>query len=59
MLEGYFAWLSARLPDDTPDPDLAVRKLMLVLEGTLVLDAAGQSEAADRARAAFYGDANM
>lgn len=53
MLEGYFDWLKARLPEATPDPDLAARQIMLLIEGTHVLDAAGHSEAADRARAAF------
>ena len=53
MLDGYFAWLKARLPNDTADAELAVRKIMLLIEGTLVLDAAGQSDAADLARQAL------
>lgn len=56
MLEGYLDWLTARLPAGTPDPALSVRKIMLLIEGTLVLDAVGQSDAADKARMDFLGD---
>lgn len=50
MLQGFFDWLKERIPLDEPDPDTTVRAMMVLIEGTLVLDAVGQSEAADRAR---------
>ena len=57
MIEGYFDWLKERLPENTADPDVTVRKIMLAIEGTHVLDAAGQAGAADIARAAIFPDA--
>ncbi len=54
MIEGFFQWLQGRLPDDTPDPETTVRAMMALIEGVVVLDAVGQSDAADRAIAHLF-----
>ena len=54
IIEGFFDWLEKRLPADTPDPETTARAMLTLIEGTLVLDAVGQSEAADRAIAHLF-----
>lgn len=49
MIEGFYDWLRDRLPPGTPDPDTTVRAMMAAIEGIVVLDAVGQTDAADRA----------
>ena len=54
IIDGFFDWLQERLPADTPDPETTARAMLTLIEGTLVLDAVGQSEAADRAIAHLF-----
>ena len=54
IIEGFFAWLTNRLPEGTPDPETTGRAMLTLIEGTLVLDAVGHHEAADRARAHLF-----
>ncbi len=54
IVEGFFDWLQARLPVGTDDPETTARAMLVVIDGTLVLDAVGQSDAANRAIAHLF-----
>ncbi len=54
IIAGFTEWVLKRLPEGE-DEDTA-RALLTVLEGTLVMDAVGHSDAADAAIAWFSGD---
>ncbi|MEM7642230.1 MAG: TetR/AcrR family transcriptional regulator [Pseudomonadota bacterium] len=55
ILDGFLAWLTCRLPDDVADPEGAAAALLALIEGTLVLDAAGRGALADAARRRLLG----
>ncbi|WP_298433860.1 TetR/AcrR family transcriptional regulator [uncultured Jannaschia sp.] len=52
IIAGYHEWLATALPDGA-DPD-AADALLAFVEGAIVLDAAGQSDRVDRARAVLF-----
>ncbi|MEX3014255.1 TetR/AcrR family transcriptional regulator [Gymnodinialimonas hymeniacidonis] len=54
IITGFTAWVMKRLPEG--EGEATARALLTVLEGTLVMDAVGHSEAADAAIAWFSGD---
>ncbi len=49
IIDGYLDWVKARLPEDDPDPDAGAATLLCLIEGTIVLDAAGRSNIASNA----------
>ncbi|MBM2577484.1 TetR/AcrR family transcriptional regulator [Jannaschia sp. Os4] len=49
LLDGFAAWVAARLPRDEADPDAAVAALLTLTEGIVVLDRAGRGAWADAA----------
>ncbi len=55
MIEGYLAWLAKRLPRDAKNPGPTVSLMLTLIEGTLVLDAVGQSSVADAAINRLFG----
>ena len=54
IVEGFFDCLQARLPLGTKDPETTARAMLVVIDGTLGLDAVGQTDAADRAIAHLF-----
>lgn len=56
MIDGFVAWVTARLPEGTADPDPAARALLTVLEGVMVMDAVGHGDVADAAVTWFSSD---
>jgi AcrR family transcriptional regulator len=46
VIAGYLDWLEKRLPEGTPDARRTACLMLTFLEGTLVMDAVGQSEVA-------------
>ncbi len=59
IIDGFVAWVAARLPEGEQNPDRAARALLTVLEGTMVMDAVGHGDAADAAIAWFSGDGSQ
>ncbi|GAB5448141.1 TetR/AcrR family transcriptional regulator [Gymnodinialimonas sp.] len=59
MIDGFVAWVLARLPEGTTDPDTAARALLTVLEGVMVMDAVGHGDVADAAIAWFSSDSRQ
>jgi AcrR family transcriptional regulator len=53
VMQGFLAWIGARLPEHLPDPDGAARLALTLVEGVLVMDAVGHAETADGAIAAL------
>jgi AcrR family transcriptional regulator len=53
VIDGFLLWIEARLPDGLEAPSEAARLLLTLIEGTLIMDAVGHEETADRAVAAF------
>lgn len=47
IIEGFLDWITYRLPAGTKDRDAAARLALTLVEGTIVMDAVGQSGAAD------------
>ncbi len=54
VLQGYIAWIVTRLPADLPNAEARAAEMLTLIEGVLVLDMAGFSDAADAAIARFY-----
>ena len=55
ILDGFTEWIAARLPEDDPDPMLAASQLLCLIEGAVVLDAAGRADAVEGALASIEG----
>jgi len=54
ILSGQVDWIASRLPEGTSRPNLRAREMLALIQGVLVLEVAGMTEAADRAMARFY-----
>lgn len=53
IIDGFVGWVLSRLPDGLAHPEETARLVLTLIEGTLVMDAVGHSETADRAVAAL------
>jgi AcrR family transcriptional regulator len=53
VIDGFLAWIEARLPEGLEDPAGTARLVLTLIEGTLVLDAVGHRAASDAAIAAL------
>lgn len=47
IVDRLIAWISAHLPEADPDPDQTARTMLVLIEGSLVLDMAGRGDVAD------------
>jgi AcrR family transcriptional regulator len=47
ILQGFLAWLEGQLPLETPDKPRTAAAVLALIEGTMVFDAVGLSDAAD------------
>lgn len=48
IIEGFLAWISARLPEDDPDPAEGAAMILTLIEGSLVMDSVGRTDVAER-----------
>ncbi|MEX0286809.1 MAG: TetR/AcrR family transcriptional regulator [Paracoccaceae bacterium] len=55
IMAGFVGWIRSRLPADDPDPEGCAAHLLVLVEGMVMMDAAGQPEVADAALAAYSG----
>jgi AcrR family transcriptional regulator len=53
VIDGFLAWVEARLPEGLAEPGEAARLVLTLIEGTLVMDAVGHHSTTDRAIAAL------
>ena len=56
IMASFHAWLIGRLPDDEADPPRAAWALLALIEGIVVLNAAGHGEAALGAAGLLLGE---
>jgi AcrR family transcriptional regulator len=56
IVEQLIGWIEAHLPGDDPDPAATARTMLVLVEGSVVLDLAGRSDVADTALASAFAD---
>ena len=57
IMDRFLAWVEREVPPLRPDPRHSARAVLTLLEGVIVMEAAGRRAAADAAIAAFIPDA--
>lgn len=55
IVEGFLAWIAARLPENDPDPGAGAALILTLVEGALVMGAAGRADVPRDALAALSG----
>jgi AcrR family transcriptional regulator len=56
IVEKLLGWIAAHLPEGDPNPAAAASTMLVLVEGSVVLDLAGRSDVADSALARAFAD---
>jgi AcrR family transcriptional regulator len=56
IIFGFVEWLKTRLPENEPDPNLAAKSLLTLIEGVGVMDGVGHQDMSDAAIEWLLGD---